>query len=272
MKSIITAIKNKEYLEKVALFCKEEKFTHLIAETFGDMSEETFVIMITDDAEAPKKYNLIDTPVCIITADKPSAANTLYLREPFGLPHLRMLLDTLYHGWTLGNYATSLTPMSTAKNFVLDNDYYNIDRIACAITAELALFFTFSDLEKIRVGVSEMITNAIEHGNLGITGDEKMLSTENGTYYDLLSERMNDPEKIKRKTYISFDYNANKLTIKIRDSGEGFDTSKIPDPTDTERLLKLHGRGIFIARMYFDQITYNRSGNEVTLVKFVPNS
>ena len=119
----------------------------------------------------------------------------------------------------------------------------------------------------MRVGISEMLTNSIEHGNLEITADEKFKATEEGTYYDLLNERLSNKELAERTTHINIDLRDNTLTVTITDQGKGFDTTKLPDPTDTEHLLKLHGRGIFITRMYFSEIKYNKKGNEVTLIK-----
>ncbi len=73
----------------------------------------------------------------------------------------------------------------------------------------------------------------------------------------------------ERTTHINIDIRDNILTVTITDQGKGFDTTKLPDPTDKECLLKLHGRGIFITRMYFSKIKYNEKGNEVTLIKIL---
>ena len=48
-----------------------------------------------------------------------------------------------------------------------------------------------------------------------------------------------------------------KITIKITDQGEGFDPSKIPDPTQPENLLKDSGRGVYLMRVYMDELKYN---------------
>ena len=58
-----------------------------------------------------------------------------------------------------------------------------------------------------------------------------------------------------------------KLIIKIKDEGEGFDPSSIPDPTEPENLLKDSGRGIYLMRVYMDDLQYNRtpSGMEFVL-------
>ena len=266
MKKILTYVSNKEHLEKIALFCEQERLIHVTADSYTVGSGDLPAIIISDTKSLSLCPELQSVPLCIISDDKPESG-IYYLKNGFHVYHLRMLIDKIYHGSLLSNYAPSVQPISISKEYILDNDYNNIDRAVCAMTVELAFFFSFSDLEKVRVGISEMITNAIEHGNLGITDVEKMETTENGTYYDLLTERINNPKYSCRKTKVTLTCADGVLTIKIEDGGDGFDTSKIPDPTDIERLLKLHGRGIFITRMYFNEIKYNDKGNEVTLIK-----
>lgn len=48
-----------------------------------------------------------------------------------------------------------------------------------------------------------------------------------------------------------------KVTIKITDEGEGFNPADIPDPTQPENLLKDSGRGIYLMRVYVDELYYN---------------
>jgi serine/threonine-protein kinase RsbW len=57
------------------------------------------------------------------------------------------------------------------------------------------------------------------------------------------------------------------LTIKIKDEGKGFDPSIVPDPTDSENLLKDSGRGIYLMKVYMDGLTYNQTpeGTEIIL-------
>ena len=47
------------------------------------------------------------------------------------------------------------------------------------------------------------------------------------------------------------------LTVKIIDEGEGFDPAKIPDPTHPENLLKDSGRGVYLMKIYMDDLKYN---------------
>lgn len=271
MKRIIACVKDNEYLLRLKSFCQEEKLGLTTISSIKDIDEEPYIVIITDEKELFSKENIDNSRICFITNDK--MENGVYsLKENFTHAHLRMLIDVIYHGILLSNYAPSLKPYVFHKEYIISNDFYNIDRLVYAMTAELIIFFKFFELEKIRVGISEMLTNSIEHGNLGITADEKFKATEEGTYYELLNTRLNDPEISKKKTHINIDYRDRKLTVKIKDEGKGFDTSKLPDPTDSEHLLKLHGRGIFITRMYFTEIKYNSIGNEVTLIKDVPEN
>jgi serine/threonine-protein kinase RsbW len=48
-----------------------------------------------------------------------------------------------------------------------------------------------------------------------------------------------------------------KLIVKIKDEGKGFDPSKVPDPTHPENLLKDSGRGVYLMRVYMDDVKYN---------------
>jgi anti-sigma regulatory factor (Ser/Thr protein kinase) len=53
----------------------------------------------------------------------------------------------------------------------------------------------------------------------------------------------------------------------IRDQGPGFDPAQLPDPTDPENLERVSGRGLLLMRTFMDEVTFNKSGNQVTMVK-----
>ena len=57
------------------------------------------------------------------------------------------------------------------------------------------------------------------------------------------------------------------MEVSIRDEGDGFDPSKLPDPTDPENLDRPCGRGVMLMRAFMDDVRYNATGNEVTLVR-----
>lgn len=63
----------------------------------------------------------------------------------------------------------------------------------------------------------------------------------------------------------------NSLVIKIKDEGKGFDPSKIPDPTAPENLLKDSGRGIYLMKVYMDELKYEvqPDGTETILIMYL---
>lgn len=276
MRRLITCVENRRYAAKVENFCKEESIQYIDIATPDEFDGDTCLSVITDKHEyipiltARFKENCKPN-VCLITNVKPTE-NIFYLKETFSFPHLRMLLDNVYHGILLNNYSPALLPQYFHKKYKLFNDFYNIDRIVYALTSELTLFFKFSELEKIRVGIAEMVTNAMEHGNMEISAEEKFQATENGSYYDLLKSKIEDPEIGHRFTLIEILYDGHKIVITITDQGKGFDVSKLPNPADQEHIFKLHGRGVFMTRIYFTEIKYNEKGNQVTLIKELPET
>ena len=53
----------------------------------------------------------------------------------------------------------------------------------------------------------------------------------------------------------------------MRDEGAGFDLSALADCLAPENLLKSSGRGIFMIRTFMDEVKFNATGNEITLIK-----
>jgi serine/threonine-protein kinase RsbW len=56
---------------------------------------------------------------------------------------------------------------------------------------------------------------------------------------------------------IFVDTEGDMLIVTIKDQGVGFDPSVVPDPTEPENLLKDSGRGIYLMRVYMDDLKYN---------------
>jgi anti-sigma regulatory factor (Ser/Thr protein kinase) len=53
--------------------------------------------------------------------------------------------------------------------------------------------------------------------------------------------------------------------VQVTDSGAGFDSAKLSDPTDPARVLMPGGRGVFLMRRLVDRLEYNSAGNTVRL-------
>ena len=113
------------------------------------------------------------------------------------------------------------------------------------------------------IGLTELIVNAVEHGNLGITYAEKSELSGMDRWLAELERRAALPENAGKFVDVRFERDHQQIRITVRDQGAGFDWRPFlePDPT---RVFDTHGRGITIARrLSFDELEYKGSGNEV---------
>jgi phosphoserine phosphatase RsbU/P len=120
------------------------------------------------------------------------------------------------------------------------------------------------EAESLMVGLSELLVNAIEHGNLGITHDEKKNILAEGRWTEKIDELLALPENQKKFATVHFERDDDKITFTIADEGKGFDWQKYIE-FDPARMFDANGRGIAIAHnISFDELTYNDAGNQVT--------
>lgn len=120
-------------------------------------------------------------------------------------------------------------------------------------------------LFQVNSALSEAIANAVEHGSLEL--DSELRETHDGSYYRLSRERRDRAPYRDRRVYVSARLTQDEATYVVRDEGPGFDTSNLPNPKDPENLVKAGGRGILLIRMFMDDVYFNNTGNEITMVK-----
>ena len=113
------------------------------------------------------------------------------------------------------------------------------------------------------IGLTELLVNAIEHGNLGITYEEKSALNADGSWEGEVRRRLALPENLSKCVELRVERSNGELRFFIRDEGPGFTWSKFLD-IDPQRAFDNHGRGIAISRaMSFDSLEYRGRGNEV---------
>ena len=115
---------------------------------------------------------------------------------------------------------------------------HTLHAVITEILSQMSLDEESSDL--INLAVVEAGTNAIKHGN------------------------QEDPEK---HAHFEFIIQPDQFTVVIQDQGQGFDREQVPDPRNPENLFKSSGRGIFLIESYMDDVTYEKSGTLVKMVK-----
>ena len=125
-----------------------------------------------------------------------------------------------------------------------------------------------SEME-LNIALRELILNAMEHGNLGLSYEAKSQALEEGSLEQVLAQRAALPEYVERRVTVDATRRERELTICITDMGEGFDWHNLADPQDPKNLLSSHGRGVLLARMSVDDLSFNPKGNQVTIIKTI---
>lgn len=95
----------------------------------------------------------------------------------------------------------------------------------------------------LAIAMVEAVTNAVVHGN------------------------RRSAEKVVR---VRYRWAPGKITVDVHDEGDGFDLSRILDPTDPARCMECSGRGIFIMRQIMDSVEFDMprgQGTTVTMTK-----
>lgn len=129
---------------------------------------------------------------------------------------------------------------------LLDSTLDSVDSAeAEVLKAAEELGFGEEDLHKIGMAVRESMVNAVVHGN-----------------------RYNARKKVHLRVYKG----ADRIVIVVRDEGQGFDLSALPDPLAEENLLRQSGRGLLLIQAFMDElqvIRLEQNGTEVKMVKYL---
>jgi CheY-like chemotaxis protein len=154
--------------------------------------------------------------------------------------------------------------------FVLGMDNSTHEPLVGFLQEQLRTWSLCDDADLIRVGTAlhEAFVNAIEHGNLELVSD--LRDDPDGSYQIIGDQRRKEPPYCDRLVHVSARMTRDEATITIRDEGPGFDPSTLPDPTDPENIGKISGRGLLLIRTFMDDVHFNETGNEITMVKRKP--
>lgn len=156
--------------------------------------------------------------------------------------------------------------------FVLDNDPDLIPPLVDLFQQHVARMQLCDETGRIRLGIAleEALLNALFHGNLELSTEE-LREASSALFHaqsrDLVAERRRAAPYSGRHLRVKASINPEAMQFTISDEGPGFDTASLGDPHDPANLQRETGRGLVLMRTFMDEVRYNPSGNEVTLVK-----
>jgi CheY-like chemotaxis protein/anti-sigma regulatory factor (Ser/Thr protein kinase) len=118
---------------------------------------------------------------------------------------------------------------------------------------------------QIGVALQEALTNALYHGNLEVASE---LRQEDERLFDEMVERRMAQEPYRsRHIRVQVQLDRDAARFVVSDDGPGFDTALFDRPVQPEDLTRIGGRGLLLIRTFMDQVTFNASGNQITMVK-----
>ncbi|MEI8384118.1 MAG: ATP-binding protein [Planctomycetota bacterium] len=121
------------------------------------------------------------------------------------------------------------------------------------------------DPVRITVALSEVLDNALYHGNLELSSD--LRQGDGRAWREESQRRLRQSPYCDRQIRIEFAIDNHSARFLVRDEGPGFNPHVLSDCTEEENLERCSGRGLLLIRMYMDEVRFNATGNEAILVK-----
>ena len=120
---------------------------------------------------------------------------------------------------------------------------------------------------EVQLALHEALANALEHGNLGITYEEKTAAMEtSGGVRALVDQRLCDERLAARMAHVRVIYAADEVAYMVRDEGSGFD-ARCRTHEPMAAATALHGRGLKLIQHVMDDVRWNPAGTEITMGK-----
>lgn len=121
-------------------------------------------------------------------------------------------------------------------------------------------------------GYSELLINAVEHGNLDISYAEKSQLLLEDRWESEVEARLRHPQYLDRVVNVTLEKTVAANIVTITDQGKGFDWQAYVE-FSPERAFDLHGRGIAMSKAAsFDNLEYLGNGSSVVATVRRPGS
>lgn len=186
-----------------------------------------------------------------------------YLTKPYDVEMLRSVVRTATQDYRGYRELQAQVRKGTDSLRLLRQATFAFQTVEQARDLGALLANTCPDPQATVIGLTELLVNAVEHGNLGITYDDKSRLFQKGDWNDEVQRRLALPENASKMAEVRFDRSDHHIRFLIRDQGNGFDWQRYMQ-VDPQRALDTHGRGIAMAnRLSFHTLEYRGCGNEV---------
>lgn len=193
-----------------------------------------------------------------------------YLKKPIALGDLKSALDGVAQVLD-GERKESLRWLPVERMeycLTVENTLDQVLPLTAYLARDAAPLLVSLDRFHLRIALQEIVANAIEHGNLEISTEEKAAALAGGDYEKVVEARCRDVRYRDRRVKVSVTYDRAGCTVRYRiaDEGRGFDWRRELACAGGARAQPAgQGRGIQLARALVPDLAYNDKGNEVLL-------
>jgi DNA-binding response OmpR family regulator len=196
-------------------------------------------------------------------AEGVAAGAWYYLPKPYAPRDLLAIVRAALEEVAEREAANQAVPNRRSVLELLDVGEFEFHTLKQAADLSLSLAGLCPDPASAAIGLSELLVNAIEHGNLGISYAEKSEMRRNDNWEKEVEARLGDPVLGARRARVAFRRMPDRLTFTIADEGDGFDWRCYLEFAP-ERAFDPNGRGIAMARLTsFASLDYLGRGNIV---------
>ena len=186
-----------------------------------------------------------------------------YLSKPYDQETLIAIVKTAIRDYEHYAHIQENLKQSVQTLKMMDQGLFNFKSLEEGRNLAVLLANACPNSERVVLGLTELITNAVEHGNLDISYEEKSRLNSTGSWESEVENRLDSPAYKDKYATVEFNRNASKITLVITDQGEGFDWREFMT-VSPERAFDSHGRGIALANsISFEHLEYLGNGNKV---------
>jgi CheY-like chemotaxis protein len=122
----------------------------------------------------------------------------------------------------------------------------------------------------LAVAMEEALLNAMLHGNLELSPEEVQMvraTTLQGESCELIAQRCEQDALRHRTIFLEYEISRQSIRIVVRDSGRGFDVAKQGSARASDAIELEAGRGLVLIKNFMDEVTFNSTGNQITMIK-----
>ena len=150
---------------------------------------------------------------------------------------------------------------------MLDNDPELIIPLITLVSEELEGIGSWdpASVMQICIALQEALTNALFHDNFE-TGTELRCDDDRELCARTDEQAIQKPYRSRQvRVHARIDREAARFLI--ADDGPGYDAAFLDKPIQSDELNGIEGRGMFLIRAFMDQVSFNRVGNELKMIK-----